>query len=129
MQGKNKYQSESFQINFQTMNQATEWLIVEAMRIRIRSAIMGRTEKVTSTNQIKMMIPFEWRDKAFKSDMAKIDQEFSAKRIRCQEQTGNLSSDKFNEALDQYADDTFQAIWNLLFRIGKLPQKSQISEE
>jgi hypothetical protein len=58
-----------------------------------------------------------------------IEHELATKQNQCLERTGKYSSDKLNESLDRYADDTFEAVWNLLSRIGKLPQKSEISED
>ena len=111
------------------MPTATEWLIVLALRVRINSAIMGRQEKISATEQIKMMIPDTWEDEVYKAKRAELEKEFAVRKSQCIMKTGKHDDDKLNDATDQYSDDTFKSIWNLLSRIGKLPQQSQISED
>lgn len=129
MAWKKNTNEEEFKINFTSMNQATEWLIVRAAWVRINAAIMGRYEKLSATEQLAMMIPEEWKDKKFKEEMDDLETTLGREKNQCIDRTDKYDNDKLNNALDKYADGLFKAVWNLLSRIGKLPQKSEISEE
>lgn len=120
---------EEFKINFTSMAQATEWLIIFALKICINASIMGRQENISATRKLKNMIPTSWIDAQYATETQEIERELSMKQNQCLLKTGKYDDSKLNDALDTWADNTFKTIWNLLSRIGKLPQRSEISED
>ena len=118
---------EDFKVNFTSFNQAWEWVLLESFRTRSRACIMGRSEKISATKDIESNIPDSWKDKTFLEEKDKIEKGFNVKKMQCHQKEGTLSHEKYNDALDEWADNMHHAMVNLLFRIGKLPQKSEIS--
>lgn len=126
MEKKEEGDSDEFQINFWNMKQATEMIIADALRIWVRTSIMGSKEKLSSTRALEdLMVPYE--DIKFRQRAIDLRNILDVKKRQCIGRDNIMDNEKMEQAQDDYANEMFVNIWCLLSRHGMIPQKSEVS--